>query len=54
MAPHAIAAAWWMRRSGRLTPQAGAAAAAAGLSITALPLVMKRRMRRAADTGQRA
>ena len=49
MAPHAIAAAAWIRHSGRLNRRAGAAAAAAGLSITALPLAMRIRMRRAAD-----
>lgn len=54
MAPHAIAAAGWMRRSGRLNRRAGAAAAMAGLSITALPLAMRLRMRRAADTARRA
>lgn len=47
MAPHAIAAAVWVRRSGRLNRRAGAAAAVAGLSITTLPLAMRLRMRQA-------
>jgi hypothetical protein len=53
MGPHAVAAARWMRRSGRLSGRTGAAAAAAGLSITGLPLAMKVRMRRAAGALQR-
>lgn len=50
MGPHAVAAVRWMRRSERLSRRTGTAAAAAGLSITALPLVMKARMRRATRT----
>jgi hypothetical protein len=52
MAPHAVAAARWMRRSGRLSRRTGVAAAVAGLSITGLPLAMKVRMRRAAVHGR--
>jgi hypothetical protein len=52
MGPHAAAAVGWMRRSARLSRKGGVAAAAAGLSITALPLAMKARMRRAAVTGR--
>lgn len=50
MGPHAVAAVRWMRRSERLSRRTGTAAAAAGLSITGLPLAMKARMRRATRT----
>jgi hypothetical protein len=50
MGPHAVAAVRWMRRSERLSRRTGTAAAAAGLSITGLPVVMKARMRRATGT----
>jgi len=49
MAPHTVAAMRWMRRSGRLSRRTGTAAAAAGLSITALPPAMRVRMRRTAS-----
>lgn len=47
MAPHAIAGAGWLMRSGRLSWRAGLIAAGAGLSFTALPLALKLRMRQA-------
>lgn len=46
MGPHAVAGMRWIRRSGRLTCRANAAAVVAGLSLTALPLALKVRMRR--------
>lgn len=54
MGPHAVAAVRWMRRSGRLSRRTSAAAAAAGLSITGLPLAMKVRMRRVVGKAQQA
>ncbi|TWP34842.1 HXXEE domain-containing protein [Leekyejoonella antrihumi] len=48
MGPHAVAGVRWIRRSGRLTPRANAAAVVAGLSLTALPLPLKVLMRRSA------
>lgn len=53
MGPHAIAGMRWIRRSGRLTSQANAAARIAGLSLSTLPLALKLRMRRSARTTQR-
>lgn len=52
MGPHAVAGMRWIRRSGRLTPRANVAAVVAGLSLTALPLVLKMRMRRSVRTTQ--
>lgn len=54
MGPHAVAGMRWLRRSGRLSSRANAAARAAGLSLTALPLALKLRMRRSAPTANRA
>lgn len=48
MAPHAIASAVWLKRSGRMTRVGVATAAAVGAAFAALPVSMKLRMRRAA------
>jgi hypothetical protein len=47
MAPHAVAGARWVARSGRLSRRAGVLAAVAGLAFTGLPAAMKLRMCRA-------
>lgn len=49
MAPHAIASARWLKRSGRMTPASTAVAAAIGLAFAALPVSMKLRMRDARE-----
>lgn len=45
MAPHAVASARWLKRSGRMTPAGTAAAAVVGAAFAALPVAMKIRMR---------
>ncbi|MEO7126210.1 MAG: HXXEE domain-containing protein [Nakamurella sp.] len=50
MAPHAIAGARWIARSAPLSRRSRVATAAFGLSIGALPLAMKLRMRAARAT----
>jgi hypothetical protein len=54
MGPHAFAAARWTRRSGRLSRSTGVAAATVGLSVTGLPVLMKLRMRSAANSAEQA
>jgi hypothetical protein len=51
MAPHVLASARWLHRSGRLTTRGNRTAAALGLSILGLPPLMKLRMRRESAAG---
>jgi hypothetical protein len=49
--PHVVLGARALRRSGRMTPRATAAAAAGALGLSAgLPVLLRRRMRDAAAT----
>ena len=54
LAPHALAGAAAVRRSGRLSRRGAVLASAAGIGLSAaLPLTMKLRMRRLATSGPR-